>query len=257
MPDMDIRNGAPPPMTAISQSTAIIFDVDGVILDSPHEQAWRAALVGFADPARFTSAFYQRVVAGKPRHDGAIAALAELGVPDAASRALDFAVRKQVLMQDLIAAGSFTVYPDALRAVHRLRGLGYVLAVASSSKNANAMLEKIAAGPGRTLRDMFTVNVCGRDLPHGKPDPAIFLLAAAEAGVQPPSCLVVEDAASGILAAKAGGMAALGIARHDDAIPLRQAGADLVVADLDGLADDMVPAIIAAARGEGEHADRV
>ena len=244
-------------MTRVTQSVAIIFDVDGVILDSPHEQAWRAALVGFADPARFTSAFYQRVVAGKPRRDGAIAALAELGVLNAAARAVDYAEHKQALMQDLIAAGSFTVYPDALRAVHRLQGLGYVLAVASSSKNANAMLGKIAAGPHRTLREMFTVNICGRDLPHGKPDPAIFLLAAAVAGVAPASCLVVEDAPSGILAAKAGGMASLGIARHDDATPLRLAGADLVVADLDELADDMVPAILAAAQGVGNHADRV
>ena len=244
-------------MTRITQSLAIIFDVDGVILDSPHEAAWRAALVSFADPARFTSAFYQRVVAGKPRLDGAIAALAALGVPYAAARALDYAARKQALMQDLIDAGSFTVYPDALRAVHRLQGVGYLLAVASSSKNANVMLGKIAAGPGRNLREMFTVNICGRDLPRGKPDPAIFLLAAAEAGLDPASCLVVEDAPAGILAAKAGGMAALGIARHDDAAPLRLAGADLVVADLDGLADDIVPAIIAAAPGEGKHADRV
>lgn len=244
-------------MTWITQPVAIIFDVDGVILDSPHEQAWRAALLGFADPIWFTSALYQRVVAGKPRLDGAIAALAELGVPDAVSRGAEYAARKQALMQDLIASGAFTVFPDALRAVHRLHGLGYVLAVASSSKNANAMLERIAAGPGRTLRDMFAVNICGRDMPHGKPDPAIFLLAAAEAGMDPAACLVVEDAPAGILAAKAGGMAALGIARHDDAAPLRLAGADLVVVDLDGLADDAIPAIIAAAHAKEEHADRV
>ena len=46
-----------------------IFDVDGVLVASPHERAWREALAGFADPARFTTEFYQAHVAGKPRLD--------------------------------------------------------------------------------------------------------------------------------------------------------------------------------------------
>jgi len=244
-------------MAVPKPTVTIIFDVDGVILDSPHEQAWRAALAGFADPARFTTAFYQRVVAGKPRADGALAALTELGVLNAAARSIDYARQKQALMETLIAAGSFTVYPDALRAVQRFAAAGYALAVASSSKNAQAMLARITAGPGRTLAAMFSVSICGRDLPRGKPDPAIFLLAAAEADAEPGTCLVVEDAPAGILAAKAGGMAALGIARHDDAAPLRLAGADLVLADLDALADDAVPTLIEAARERKHHADRV
>ena len=244
-------------MIWIKPLVMIIFDVDGVILDSPHEQAWRAALASFADPTRFTSAFYQRVVAGKPRGDGALAALTELGVLNAAARSVEYARQKQALMEGLIAAGSFTVYPDALRAVQRFSAAGYTLAVASSSKNANAMLERIAVGPGRSLRDMFAINSCGRDLPRGKPDPAIFLLAAAEADAAPATCLVVEDAPAGIIAAKAGGMAALGIARHDDAAPLRLAGADLVLADLDAMADDAVPTLIDAARERTNHADRV
>jgi len=61
--------------------TAAIFDVDGVLLASPHEQAWREALIGIAEPARFTTAMYQAHVAGKPRLSGARAALEALGVP--------------------------------------------------------------------------------------------------------------------------------------------------------------------------------
>ena len=61
---------------------AAIFDVDGVLLASPHERAWREALVGLADPARFTTEFYQAHVAGKPRADGALAALAGLWVAE-------------------------------------------------------------------------------------------------------------------------------------------------------------------------------
>jgi hypothetical protein len=44
--------------------TTAIFDVDGVLLASPHERAWREALLGFADPVRFTSKIYQACVAG-------------------------------------------------------------------------------------------------------------------------------------------------------------------------------------------------
>ena len=62
---------------------AAIFDVDGVLLASPHERAWREALGGFADPERLTTELYESRVAGKPRLSGAIAVLEALGVPDA------------------------------------------------------------------------------------------------------------------------------------------------------------------------------
>ena len=68
---------------------------------------------------------------------------------------------------------------------------------------------------------------------RGKPDPEIFLAAADALGLPPGECFVVEDALAGIQAAKAGGMAALGVARADDADQLTTAGADLVVTPLD------------------------
>ena len=88
------------------------------------------------------------------------------------------------------------------------------------------------------LLEVFTANVCGRDLRQGKPNPEIFLLAAAELHVAPAHCFVVEDAPAGIKAACAGGMAALGVARLKDASELRAAGADLVVTSLDDVAID-------------------
>src|ERR1700689_1215456 len=71
--------------------TAGIFDVDGVLVASPHERAWREALKGFADPARFTTAMYEAHVAGKPRLSGARAALEALGVQDAAWQGATYA----------------------------------------------------------------------------------------------------------------------------------------------------------------------
>jgi len=215
---------------------AAIFDVDGVLLASPHERAWREALQGITDPARFTTAMYQAAVAGKPRLPGACATLEALGLQDAAARAPDYAATKQRRLEALIHSGHVEAFPDALRFVLAIKSLGWPMAVASSSKNANAMMRAVPMGGGETLFDMFTANVCGRDLAHGKPDPEIFLLAATALGVAPSRCFVAEDAPAGIQAARAGGMEALGVARLGDAAGLRMAGADLVVTSLDDVA---------------------
>jgi beta-phosphoglucomutase-like phosphatase (HAD superfamily) len=69
----------------------------------------------------------------------------------------------------------------------------------------------------------------------------MFLTAARELGVDPAESVVVEDAASGVQAARAGGMAALGIARADDADLLAAAGADLVVGSLDDVDTAALP----------------
>ncbi|HEU4899864.1 MAG TPA: HAD-IA family hydrolase, partial [Actinomycetota bacterium] len=121
------------------------------------------------------------------------------------------------------------------------------VAAASSSKNAGLFLERIRLDSfaaeqrldydfihdGMTLQELFDADISGRDFPKGKPDPTIFLTAAQELGVRPADCFVVEDATSGIQAAKAAGMAALGVARVGDEQLLEGAGADLVVTTLD------------------------
>ena len=66
--------------------TACIFDVDGVLLASPHERAWREALASDEERSRFTTTLYQAHVAGKPRLSGARSALKALGIPDAQHR---------------------------------------------------------------------------------------------------------------------------------------------------------------------------
>jgi beta-phosphoglucomutase len=220
-----------------------IFDVDGVLVDSPHERAWRETLEelmethwsdigsssGYA-PERFTSRVYQDVVSGKPRLSGARA----VHVPDAAMRATVYAERKQERVLELIRAGEFEPFQDALRFVLAVSGRGLRLAAASSSKNAGLMLEQIRVDAfDRRLRDVFTVDLSGQDFARGKPDPEIFLAAAEALDIAPRECFVVEDAVAGVQAARAGGMAALGVARADDAELLRSAGADLVVTTLD------------------------
>jgi len=237
-----------------------IFDVDGVLVDSPHERAWREALQDlmageWADirdrttwsPEAFTSHVYQRVISGRPRMSGALGALEHFKVPEAADRAKVYADRKQQLIVRLIEAREFTAFPDAIRFVLAVRAAGIPMAAASSSKNADRFLKAIRVDtfaaehglgydfvrPGMTLYDFFAADLSGRDLAHGKPHPEIFLTAAAELGLPPEHCFVVEDAESGVRAAKAGGMAALGVARADDRDLLAAAHADLVVTSLD------------------------
>jgi beta-phosphoglucomutase len=237
-----------------------IFDVDGVLVDSPHEKAWRQALRELMEsewsdirdrtswsPEGFTPQVYQEVMSGKPRMSGARAALDYFGVPDIDARVDAYAERKQKRVVELIEAGDFTAYPDALRFIIAVKDEGIPVAAASSSKNAGLFLRQIrldtfavehgiasaSLRPGMTLLDFFDANVSGRDFAHGKPHPEMFLTAGQELGVTPERCFVVEDAESGVQAAKAGAMVALGIARADDADLLAAAHADLVVTTLD------------------------
>jgi beta-phosphoglucomutase len=239
-----------------------IFDVDGVLVDSPHEKAWRQSLrelmeSDWADirdrttwsPEAFTLHVYQEHVSGKPRASGARAALDYFHVPDADQRVAEYAQHKQDMVVRLIEAGEFTAYPDALRFVIAVKDAGMLIADASSSKNAALFLRKIrldtfaqeqgisspSLRPGLSLLDYFDADVSGRDFAHGKPDPEIFLTAAHELGVEPRRAMVLEDASAGVEAAKAGGMAAIGIARADDAGLLDAAGADIVVTTLDDI----------------------
>jgi methionine salvage enolase-phosphatase E1 len=147
----------------------------------------------------------------------------------------------------LIEAGDFTAYPDALRFIIHVKDAGIRTAAASSSKNAQLFLSKIrldtfaeengitsaSLRPGLTLLDYFDADVSGRDFAHGKPHPDMFLAAAHELGAAPEDSMVMEDAAAGVQAAKAGHMAAIGIARVDDAELLAAADADIVVTSLD------------------------
>ena len=233
-----------------------IFDVDGVLVDSPHERAWRDTLRELMEgaverhprpddllAAAFTPQVYQQSMSGKPRMSGARAALDYFQVPDAERRAEVYAERKQKMVVALIEAGEFTAFPDALRFIIALRGAGIRVAAASSSKNAAFLADPARhvrrAGsrlvrPGLTLLDFFDADVSGRDFAHGKPHPEIFLIAAQRARASrrgraswsrtpSPASRPPRRAAWRRSASRAA----------DDVGLLAEAGADLVVTSLD------------------------
>jgi beta-phosphoglucomutase-like phosphatase (HAD superfamily) len=237
-----------------------IFDVDGVVVDSPHERAWREALGELMEtswrairdrttyaPERFTPELYHSQMSGKPTMSGARTALEYFDVPDAEERIEHYGERKQQRVDEILAAEGVAAYADALRFVLAVRDAGILVSAASSSKNASRLLAQIRLDtfaeeqglrsaflrPGLTLLEFFDADVSGREFARGKPDPEIFLTAARELGLPASGCFVIEDAVSGIQAAKAGGMAALGVARAVEADVLADAQADLVVTCLD------------------------
>jgi beta-phosphoglucomutase len=122
---MNIRELVPPKFEYSRTLSAAIFDVDGVLLASPHERAWRKALGGFIDPDRFTTAMYDSHVAGKPRLSGARGALEALGVHEAERQAVIYAEKKQRRLEELIHTGSVAAFPDALRFVQAVGALGW------------------------------------------------------------------------------------------------------------------------------------
>jgi HAD superfamily hydrolase (TIGR01509 family) len=89
-----------------------------------------------------------------------------------------------------------------------LRERGVPCAIASSTERANLGLPLDLMG----LREFFRVIVSGEEVVHGKPDPAVFLLAAERLGLAPAECVVIEDALVGIEAAKRAGMPVIAVA---------------------------------------------
>ena len=175
-------------MTVMAYQGAI-FDVDGVLVDSPHELAWRESFRMLMEgewrdihdqtsysPERFTQAVYQQVMAGKPRMAGARAAMEYFGVPDINARVDQYAAAKHEYVVKLIEAGRFMAFPDALRFILAVKAMGIRVAAASSSKNAKLFLARIRLDlfaaeqrldyqfirPEMTLEELFDADISGR-----------------------------------------------------------------------------------------------
>ena len=99
------------------------------------------------------------------------------------------------------------ILPGVIDFLELLSQNNCALAVGSSSKNARFILDKLG------LTSKFSAIIDGNGVKNTKPDPEVFLNAAAELKVNPKNCLVIEDAPSGIKAAKAAGMKVIGIGK--------------------------------------------
>ena len=213
-------------MTEASAS-AVIFDMDGVLLDSGahHREAWRLLLTDLGvEPAPD----FWRCTIGRPAEE-AVADL--LDRPVAAREALTLARRKREHYTRLAAGGMLPV-PGAPAFVALLAAEGVPCAVATSATrhDVEAMLTQIG------LREHFAHVVTADDVRWGKPNPEVYLRAAQLLGLPPKGCLVFEDSVVGIHAARNAGMRVIGLTTAHPARELLAAGAERAIVDFEGFA---------------------
>lgn len=231
-----------------TRPSAILFDLDGVLTPTAevHRRAWSdlfTPVLEAAGVAPYTEADYYDHIDGKPRYDGVRDMLASRGIvlpegdpsdaPDAET-VCGLGNRKDASFTAILHSEGITPYPASVRFLDAVTERGVKVAIVSSSKNARTVLD--AAG----LLSRFEVIVDGRvaadeRLP-GKPAPDMFQRAATLLDVPNDVAVVVEDALSGVRAGAAGGFAAVvGVDRGTGAERLTEAGADVVVRELDEL----------------------
>jgi len=213
---------------------AVIFDLDGVLVDSEplHVKAWKVLFeregiraceeefamgVGMAD-----TEWISLILAARRRHDD----------PQWWRRAKN-EVFREILIREV------RPFPGALDLIERLRG-EFRLGVASNSVRETVETALRVLG----VRERFEAVVGAEDLTNYKPHPEAYLKAAGALGVAPPRCTVVEDSTLGVQAAKAAGMRCVAITTTLPAHRLAQA--DLILPSL-----EEADALVAFARGEG------
>ena len=201
----------------------VIFDFDGVIVDSHplHMAAWKAFLL--SKDKLVNDADLSFVREGAKREAILRHFLGELTPEQVASYGAEKDKLFQVRARELRLVRGFAKFLDEIDSA------GLPCAVATSGSHARVEHALAAFN----MRNRFCAVVTGDEVHRGKPDPALFLLAAQALQIEPSRILVFEDAVAGIVAAKAAGMKCVGIAGNGRESLLKQAGADLVMKDFD------------------------
>ena len=182
---------------------AVLWDMDGTLVDSAefHWQSWRETMAGEGvtlTHEQFMETFGQRNDAILPRW---------LGANVSAARVQAVGDAKEELYRKLVRQHGLRPLPGAAEWVQSLSRQGWPQAIASSAPRANVVvvLEVMELG------SFFQAIVSAEDVTLGKPDPQVFLTAAARLGMPATRCIVVEDASAGIEAARRAGMRSIDV----------------------------------------------
>ena len=220
---------------------AVLWDLDGTLVDSAefHWRAWRDVMAEEGLPVtheQFVQSF------GK-RND--LILTGWLGEDADPERMRRLSEEKESRFRALVRANGIEPLPGVREWVARLHDEGWLHAIATSAPRANLEVLSGAMGMGR----YFGAGVAAEDVTHGKPDPEVFLLAAARAGVAPERCVVIEDAVPGLEAARRARMASVALVStgRTDA-ELRRAQPSLVVRSLRELTPEGLGALLDRAR---------
>lgn len=202
---------------------ACIFDLDGVIVDtaSHHFVAWRKLADELGVP--FSSEDNESLK-GVSRVDSLEYILNKGGlVLDPATKVRLMERKNEHYLELASQTTPSNALPGVVALITELKQKGLKIALGSSSKNAEMILTKL------NLIDAFDVLVDGNHITLSKPDPEVFAMGAKALGLPPESCLVFEDAQSGIDAANAGGFPVIGVGSRNVLT-----GASAVIPGFDG-----------------------
>jgi HAD superfamily hydrolase (TIGR01509 family) len=203
----------------------VVFDLDGLMVDSEpmHELANDRY---FARLGTTLDESLREEMMGRRVRDLAEATAGRLGrSPD------DVFAEREAVFWELLEQSGVKPMPGLDQAIAMLRGAGLPLAVATSGTRlyVDHVLDRLG------IREAFAVVVSGEEVTAGKPDPEIYLRAAALLGADPADCVALEDTFHGVTAARAAGM-------HAIAIP------NALTAAMDfSAADAVLPDLVAAA----------
>lgn len=219
-------------MSIRAESLGVLFDWDGVIIDSSrqHEASWER-LAGeenaLLPPDHFVRGFGRKNELIIPEI---------LGWTDDPAEIRRLSLRKEALYREIVIEQGLDALPGVHGFLERLKAAGVPSCVGSSTHREN--IDTILQVMGFT--GLFDDIVTAEDVNEGKPHPDVFLKAAGKIARGPTHCVVFEDALAGIEAGKAGGMKVVGVATTHDAATLEPL-VDRVVHRLDELTvDDLV-----------------
>jgi len=210
----------------------VIFDVDGVLLDSAecHRFSWYAMANELEVP--MTDAFFYETFG---QTNGTI--LKRLFGRELKREESDrLSERKEELFR-VEARKNLQLFLGVTDRLGELKAAGYHLALGTSAPKSNLEFFRNEMGLGALVETC----VCSQDIRHGKPNPEVFLVAAERLGIVPSRCVVVEDAIPGVEAAKAGGFKCIAVATTNRAEVLRENSTpDLILTAM----ADVTPAVV-------------
>lgn len=210
---------------SVGQLRGVIFDMDGVLVDSHavHRKAWRLFFQTLGREVAESELNF--ILDGRKRDDILRHFLGDCADPELE----EFGRRKDCIFRQMQL--EVAPVPGVVPLVRELHRSGAALALATSASRSRASSTLVKLG----LPNCFQVVLSGEDVLLGKPDASIYRLACNRIGIEPGHLLAVEDAISGIRAAVGAGLGCVGVALHETAGNLAAAGAVHVVRDFESV----------------------
>ena len=200
---------------------AVVFDMDGVVIDShpAHRQAWQTFLSSLGKEVTLNELDF--ILDGRKRCEILRYFLGDITREEAAilGKKKDEFFREAALELRLIPG--VKIFLDSLRDQRISLGL----ATSASASRTHFTLRRL------NLKGHFQVVVTGDDVDQGKPNPAMYRMACQALAVDPQDAIAIEDAVSGVVAARGAGMKCVGVSRNGKRDQLRDAGASGIIED--------------------------